>query len=58
MGRGVTSQQEKPVFLLLWTQLRRHSCSAFPCFVAGGCAYLGLQVRAITACRLACVQFS
>jgi hypothetical protein len=28
----------------LWTQLRRCSCSAFPSFVAGGCAYLGLQV--------------
>jgi hypothetical protein len=44
----VTLQQENPVFLLLWTQFRRCSCHAFPCFVvARGCAYLGLQVKAM-----------
>jgi hypothetical protein len=47
MGSGVTLQQEKPAFLLLWTQLRRCSCSAFPLFVAGGYDSLGLQVKAI-----------
>jgi hypothetical protein len=26
---------------------RRHSCSSFPCFMPEGCAYLGLQVKAI-----------
>jgi hypothetical protein len=35
MGRGVTLWQEKPVFLLLWTQLRRRRSSAFPCLVSG-----------------------
>jgi hypothetical protein len=35
-------------------QFKRHSCSAFPCFMAKGCAYLGLQVKAIN-CVLPCL---